>query len=90
VLVRTGGGEVAGAYAEGDLAQFEVVQELVPFGGGEVAVLVPGCSGSLKMLTSPDLSGVLGTDVKGPGVAGLCAFVGGGTVPMTDTQRPSR
>jgi hypothetical protein len=48
------------------------------------------CSASLKMLTSPDLSGVLGADVKGPGVAGLCAFVGGGTVPMTDTQRPSR
>ena len=48
------------------------------------------CSASLKMLTSPGLSGVLGADVKGPGVAGLCVFVGGGSVPMTDTQRPSR
>lgn len=42
VLVRAGAPEVAGAHAEGDLAEFEVVQELVPFGGGEIAVFFPG------------------------------------------------
>jgi hypothetical protein len=35
-------------------------------------------------------SGILGADESVPGVAELRAFVGGGSVPTTDTQRPSR
>jgi len=42
------------------------------------------------MPTSLGWSGVLDADVGEPGVAGLRALVGGGTVPTTDMQRPSR
>jgi hypothetical protein len=34
--------------------------------------------------------GVVDADEEMPGVAGLCPVVGGGTVPTTDTYRPSR
>jgi hypothetical protein len=36
------------------------------------------------------LSGVLVADEEMPGVAGLRGLVGGGSVPTTGTQRPSR
>lgn len=48
------------------------------------------CSASLRMPTRRGWAGVLGADVGLLGVAGLRVLVGGGTVPMTGMQRPSR
>lgn len=42
VLVVAGGGVGAAAGAEFDFAVFEVVEELVPFGVGDVAIFVAG------------------------------------------------
>ena len=61
VLMSTWGAEVPGADAEGDLAEFEVVQELVPFFGGEVAVFFAGAQGA----TAGDEGPVVGDDVFG-------------------------
>ena len=40
------GSVVAAASSEGNLPQFEVGEELVPFGGGEFAVFLPGPLGA--------------------------------------------
>jgi hypothetical protein len=40
------------------------------------------------MPTGLGCSAVLDADEDKPGVAGLCAFVGGGSVPTTDTSGP--
>src|SRR5262245_19099998 len=55
------GAVVAGADAEGDLAQFEVAEELVPFFRGEVAVLL---AGALRAAAG-DEGSVVGDDVLG-------------------------
>jgi hypothetical protein len=53
--------EVARAYAQSDLAKLEVVEELVPFFGGEVAVLLSGAQGAAPGDEGP----VMGDDVLG-------------------------
>ena len=46
VLMNARGTEVPGADPESNLAELEVVQELVPFVGGEVAVFFAGTQGA--------------------------------------------
>src|SRR6266704_2747267 len=59
--MRARGAEVPGADAQGDLAELEVVQELVPLSRGEVTVFFAGAKGA-----SPGDEGpVVGDDVLG-------------------------
>ena len=61
VLMNTRGAKVPGADPKSDLAEFEVVQELVPFFGGEVAVFFAGAQGAPAGNEGP----VVGDDVFG-------------------------
>ena len=61
VLMNARSPEVPGADPEGDLAELEVVQELVPFFGAEVAVLFAGAQGA----AAGDEGPVVGDDVFG-------------------------
>ena len=53
--------EIPGADAQGDLAEFEVVQELVPFFGAEIPVFFAGTQGA----AAGDEGPVVGDDVLG-------------------------
>ena len=61
VLMNAWGAEVPGADPKSDLPELEVVQELVPFVGGEVAVLFAGAQGA----SAGDEGPVVGDDVLG-------------------------